>query len=81
MKSVIFIDNLNNDNVKPVEFTHISNNLCGWMKTEIKPDDSRISKIAYLGKCAVDGDMFSVYFKSAICTIAIFKDYLNSGKY
>lgn len=80
MKSVIFIDNLNNDNEKPVEFTHISNNLCGWMKTEIKPNDSRISKIAYLGKCAVDGDMFSVYF-SGIKTIVIFKGYLNSGKY
>lgn len=79
MKEVIRI-NLNKqeeEKEKPVEFTHFLNRFKGWTKLKLKPSD--IVDIVYLGKCSIDGDMFTVYYKTG--GIDIYKGHLNSGKY
>ena len=75
MREVIRIDK-KEENDKPVEFTHYLNEHEGWEKTTTKP--SSFSKIAYLGHCPTDGDMFACYKHDFI---NIFKGHLNSGKY
>lgn len=61
---------------KPVEFTHCFWGDDGWVATKIRPDKYR--KIVYLGKCDIDGDMFAAYNND---NIEIFKGHLNSGRY
>lgn len=79
MKQVIYIDQLKEQEEKPVEFTHCLNITRGWVTTSFSPSDNSIRKIFYLGKCAADGDMFVVNNNSGC--IVIFKGHLNSGKY
>ena len=63
---------------KGVEFTHCLHHVYGWKKTNATPNN--FNKIAYLGKCDVDGDMFAAYFEEED-TIAIYKGNLNNGTY
>ena len=77
MKQVIFINEPNEQEEKPVEFTHYLTRLQGWMKAESYP--SAYEKVVYLGRCNYDGDMFAAYYVGG--EIIIFKGHLNSGKY
>lgn len=61
---------------KPVEFKYFLSPLHGWFFTETKA--SEFSKIVYLGKCPIEGDMFADYRNEKI---NIYRGYLNSGKY
>jgi len=81
MKKVIFIDEQKKEKSKPVEFTHKLYFDDGWNQTEMNPDD--YTKVVYLGKCNVNGDMFSAYkdTDSYAGQIRIFKGHLNSGTY
>lgn len=79
MKQVIFIDQPKEQEGKPVEFTHTFDIDEGWCESSIKPSDSEIVKVVYLGNCKLDGDMFAAYHKFG--SILIFKGHLNSGKY
>lgn len=80
MKSVIYIEQKEEQEENPVEFTHVYNDLSGWLPTELTPSqyNNPNEKIVYLGKCIHDGDMFAAYSNS---NIQIFKGHLNSGKY
>jgi len=77
MKQVIFINDQNKQDEKPVEFTHVLSSLSGWQRGVYCPSDYK--KVVYLGKCSHDGDMFNVYNDKD--QIIIFKGHLNSGKY
>jgi len=63
---------------KGIEFTHYLNGKEGWKKSNSNFDE--YSKVVYLGKCDIDGDMFAGYFKQAE-TIVIYKGNLNDGTY
>lgn len=76
MREVIRMPELTQANDKPVELTHAMTH-SGWISfsdTNILNSES----VVYLGRCDVDGDMFSVTDGRIIC---IFKGHLNSGKY
>ena len=74
MRKVIMIG----EESKGVEFTHCLSIIDGWKKTTVKPNE--FNKIAYLGKCFYDGDMFAAYFEEED-TIAIYKGNLNNETY
>ncbi len=76
---VIFINDVKQEDEMPVEFTHQLMSNSGWRDTFNFPNDEKIVSITYLGKCRIDGDMFSV--KWATGGISVFKGHLNSGKY
>ena len=61
---------------KPVEFTDVLNGDAGWDRATCDPKESE--RVLYLGRCAIDGDMFAAYFEG---TIDIYKGHLNSVKY
>jgi hypothetical protein len=63
---------------KDIQFTHYLNGTGGWQISHPKYDE--YSKVVYLGKCNIDGDMFAAYFREEE-TIAIYKGYLNDGTY
>ena len=77
MKEVIYIEKEKNAGT-PVEFTHYQDNKKGWRSLDTK-DFINTSKIVYLGKCALEGDMFAYYNKYGC--IFILKGHLNSGFY
>jgi hypothetical protein len=77
MKSVIYIDNPQNKEEKPVEFTHVYNSIQGWSVFLNSPTD--YEKVVYLGHCSSDGDMFAAYGSGGL--IMIYTGHLNSGKY
>jgi len=77
MKQVIFINEQNKQDEKPLEFTHRLTRLQGWANVLYYPSD--YEKVVYLGKCSYDGDMFAAYAKNG--EIIIYKGHLNSGKY
>jgi len=78
MKQVIMIPSV--EEVKPVEFTHVLLSGEGWKRVgNHYPNDKDNTKVVYLGKCGVDGDMFAVYTDKN--KIIIYKGHLNSGKY
>lgn len=60
-----------------IEFTHMINNINGWVKTRLEP--SMFDRVEYLGKCSLNGDLFAGYTSHG--KIGIFKGHLNSGKY
>lgn len=75
MKEVIIIPEVSVSNDKPIEVTHEFIPSDGWVsEREFPPTD----KVIYLGKCALDGDMFAAYYRNRI---TIYKGHLNSGKY
>ena len=76
MRQVIYINQPEQKEEKPVEFTHILSVSDGWEKSFLNPND--FDKIVYLGKCVIDGDMFATYVKGSI---GIHKGHINSGKY
>jgi hypothetical protein len=78
MRKVIMIGEEPKEESKGIEFTHCLMIDKGWKKTSSKA--SQFNKIVYLGKCAVDGDMFACYFKKED-TIAIYKGKLKNGTY
>ena len=63
---------------KDIEFTHELKTVCGWAETWVRPQETIIKNIVYLGVCSVDGDIFAVYIDD---TIRIFKGFLNDGTY
>ena len=80
MKEVIRINQVNEEVVdNPVEFTHMMHNKEGWITSLDRPSGGGVQYVVYLGKCKIDGDMFSVMSKDG--TIQIYKGHLNSGKY
>ena len=60
----------------PIEFTHCLDVIGGWKETDDEP--SEYEKVAYLGKCASDGDMFAAY---KFGEIHIYKGHINDGVY
>ena len=75
-KRVIFIEQPQ-ENDKPVEFTHYLSTTLGWSYTRKKPNE--FVKVAHIGKCVTDGDMFAGHNEGGY--ILIFKGHLNSGRY
>lgn len=73
-KRVRFIDEPKEG--KPVEFTHCLSNHSGWGEAGLLP--GAYDNVTYLGRCPVNGDMFSASYKHAI---HIYKGHLNSGYY
>jgi hypothetical protein len=78
MRKVIMIGEEPKEESKGVEFTHYYHNTEGWVENILIPSD--FNKIAYLGKCDTDGDMFAAYFEEQN-TITIYKGNLNNGTY
>ncbi len=78
---VIFINDVKQEDEKPVEFTHSLDTEDGWEKHEsdMHYSPQECEKVFYLGRCASDGDMFSATLDNG--DILIFKGHLNSGKY
>lgn len=76
MKKVIFIEQPKEETKKPVEFTHYLDGAKGFVGNLKGPKD--FTKIVYLGKCNIDGDMFAAYIGGDIC---LYKGHLNSGEY
>lgn len=74
MREVIRIDK-QEENDKPVEFTHMLKTEEGWSECLRQPIN--FEKVVYLGCCELDGDMFACYNDY----IDIYKGHLNSGKY
>lgn len=72
---VIFINDVKQEDEKPVEFTGVLAPDRGLSNTTWTPKDYR--KIVYLGKGS-SGDMFACYHEDGI---GIFIGHLNSGKY
>jgi hypothetical protein len=79
-KQVIRIPELSDDKTeqKGIEFTHILMGDSGWFERNDLPQT--FSKIVYLGKCSVDGDLFAAYTKEW-GHIIIYKGKLNNGSY
>ena len=79
MREVIYIEKKENVGT-PVEFTHYHTGE-GWASTDNKEwtDSAIVKKVAYLGKCELDGDMFALYNNYGC--IIILKGHLNSGFY
>jgi hypothetical protein len=76
MKKVIFINEPAKKKTKPVKLTHVQT-ASGWTES-IRTNYKHVEKLVYLGKCAVDGDLFAAYFG---CYIEIYKGELNDGTY
>lgn len=75
MAKVIYIDAPEKEDKKKVEFTHYLHSKNGWQESSCNPID--YSKVVYLGKCSIQGDMFVAYSTE----ITIYKGNLNSGEY
>jgi hypothetical protein len=75
-RSVIYINKPQVEE-KPVLFSHAMTLNSGWSSTGYRPSD--MQEVVYLGKCKLDGDMFSAKHQNG--NIMIFKGHLNSGKY
>ena len=76
MRKVIMIGQEPREESKGIEFTHYLSGKEGWVEANSQPEDA--DKIVYLGKCCIDGDMFTAYFSKSIC---IYKGKLNDGTY
>jgi hypothetical protein len=79
MKEVIRIGEVVQESEKPVKFTHYLHDEEGWIENKVLNVFTGFIKIVYLGRCCVDGDMFSTYTHTN--GISIYKGHLNSGKY
>ena len=77
MKSVIYIEQKEEQEERPIEFTHRLSGSSGWIDMSFNKNDYK--KIVYLGSCVIDGDMFACY--TNIGGIITAKGHLNSGKY
>lgn len=77
MREVIRIPDCSaEDGQKPINLTGYLDTDEGWIDSTA--DHSDIDKLVYLGKCALDGDVFAAYCEGFIM---IYKGHLNSGKY
>jgi hypothetical protein len=77
MRKVIMIGEEPKEESKGVEFTYCLNDIGGWERAGKLP--SYFNRVAYLGKCVRDGDMFACY--SPVGYIQIYKGNLNNGTY
>ena len=76
---VIFINDVKQEDEKPVEFTHSLLKTGVWSTTTVRPDNKQIKGVVYVGKNDWEEDIFSIIQDCG--SIAIYKGNLNSGKY
>lgn len=66
--------------LRPIELTHNLSIKKGWYEvSELEIVEFGLTSVVYLGKCILDGDMFSARDKHG--NIGIFKGHLNDGVY
>ena len=76
---VIFINDVKQEDEKPVEFTEYLSMNKGWIIATSAPNDPCIESVTYLGKELGGIDLFLTNEKDGL--IGIYKGHLNSGKY